>query len=80
MTIGICGCDRGCGVTHLAIALSNYCASKLRMSTACLELNDTHALRKLTAFSAGTKPKKNTDYKSSQLHIRRCQPGGTSPA
>lgn len=61
MTIGICGCDRGCGVTHLAIALSNYCASKLRMSTACLELNDTHALRKLTTFSAVTKPKRSKE-------------------
>ncbi len=33
------GCEHGCGVTHLSIALANYCASKLQGKTACLELN-----------------------------------------
>ena len=54
MTIGICGCDRSCGVTHFTIALSNYCASKLRLSTACAELNDTGAFSKLTSFSGSS--------------------------
>ena len=33
------GCEPGCGVTHLSIALANYCTSKLQYKTACLELN-----------------------------------------
>lgn len=38
MTVGILGCEPGAGVTHLCIALANYCASKLQKTTACLEL------------------------------------------
>lgn len=39
MTIGIMGCDTGVGVTHLAIALCNYCCSKQRKKVAYLELH-----------------------------------------
>lgn len=53
-SIGICGCERGCGVTHFTIALANYCASKLCRSTACLELNQTGAFRRLTQFSSAS--------------------------
>lgn len=47
---------RGCGVTHFTIALANYCASRLRRSTACLELNQTGAFWGLAKLSSDTSP------------------------
>ena len=55
-SIGICGCGHGCGVTHLSIALSNYCASKLRCSTACLELNQSQDFESLSGFTSKDTP------------------------
>lgn len=55
-SIGICGCGHGCGVTHLSIALSNYCASKLRCSTACLELNQSQDFESLSRFTSKDTP------------------------
>lgn len=49
MTIGIIGCQPGSGVTHLAITLSNYCSSRLRQNTACLELHSRNELSQLSS-------------------------------
>lgn len=46
-TIGITGCTPGTGATHLALALSSYCASKLKQKTALLELHPRNELRYL---------------------------------
>ena len=64
-SIGICGCGHGCGVTHLSIALSNYCASKLRCSTACLELNQSQDFKSLSRFTSKDTPffKKESPHK-----------------
>lgn len=48
MTIGVIGCGPGSGVTHLTIALSNYCSSRLRQNTACLELHSRNELSQLS--------------------------------
>lgn len=55
-SVGICGCEHGCGTTHLTIALANYCASKLRQRTACLELNSTANFQNLTGFESEHAP------------------------
>lgn len=47
MTIGIMGCDAGGGVTHLAIALCNYCCSKQRKKVAYLELHARNEISQL---------------------------------
>lgn len=44
LTIGISGCTAGAGATHLAIALSNLCHSKLHKKTALLELHKRNTL------------------------------------
>ena len=46
-TIGIAGCCPGCGVTHLAVALSCFCSSKLRKKTAYLELHERNEISSL---------------------------------
>lgn len=43
-------------MTHLTIALANYCSSKLRKSTACLEINHTGAFNRLSAFTSEKTP------------------------
>ena len=49
LTIGILGCSRGAGVTHLALALCSYCSSKRGKSCAYLEL---HARREIAHLSS----------------------------
>ncbi len=46
-TVGITGCTPGIGVTHLAVSLCNFCASKLKLRCALLEL---HARDELSAL------------------------------
>lgn len=47
MTIGIVGCSSGSGVTHLGIALSVFCSSKLRKRTAFIELHTRNEISQL---------------------------------
>ncbi len=47
MTIGILGCSSGAGVTHLAIALCNYCTSKQKKKCAYLELHARNEISQL---------------------------------
>ena len=47
MTIGILGCSPGSGVTHLAIALCTYCASKQKKKCAYLELHGRNEISQL---------------------------------
>lgn len=51
--MGVLGCEPGAGVTHLSIALANYCASKLQKPTAFLEL---HAPGELVMLSPDHSP------------------------
>lgn len=46
------GCNSGIGVTHLAIALCNFCASKLGKRTAYIEL---HQRNEILPFLSGQK-------------------------
>ncbi len=50
--IGICGCESGCGTTHLSIALANYAASKHGLRIACLELHPSDAFTQLSTFTS----------------------------
>ena len=53
-TIGIVGCDPGIGVTHLAISLCNYCASKENLRCAYLELHSRNEVAAIFADTAAT--------------------------
>jgi hypothetical protein len=53
ITIGILGCSAGTGVTHLAIALSNYLASDLGKKTALIEMGQQYALSGLAPMGVG---------------------------
>ena len=68
LTIGILGCGRGAGVTHLALALCSYCSSKRGKSCAYLEL---HARREIAHLSSHG----NSSYGKKELsngeHLRR---------
>ena len=68
LTIGILGCSRGAGVTHLALALCSYCSSKRGKSCAYLEL---HARREIAHLSSHG----NSSYGKQELsnggHLRR---------
>lgn len=47
MTIGITSCSCGIGVTHLAVALCSFCASKLGKKTAFLEFHGKNEISQL---------------------------------
>jgi hypothetical protein len=47
--IGVTGTDSGIGVTHIALALATYCASKRRLKTALLEMHRRDELASLSA-------------------------------
>lgn len=44
MTFGVIGCGPGIGVTHLSIALSVFCHSKLKQKAAFLELHSRNEI------------------------------------
>lgn len=49
--MGVLGCDSGVGVTHLALSLCGYCASKRRKKTAFLEMHTRSEISQLAPES-----------------------------
>lgn len=47
ISIGIIGIERGCGATHLAIALANYLQSGMGKKTAFIELSGKNELKEM---------------------------------
>ncbi len=47
VSIGIIGIERGCGATHLTVALANYLHSALGKKTAVIEWPERHELKKM---------------------------------
>ena len=68
-TIGIVGCCPGSGVTHLAVAISCFCSSKLRKKTAFLEL---HERNEISCLFSDDNPFSNENISSRGGQIAFC--------
>lgn len=73
-TIGVAGCGRGVGTTHLAISLANYLTGAKRKKTALLEWNshdDFLALEQFAGFRSMISGKRRTDLDQEQAEQKR---------